>query len=175
MEFLNFKFFVYLKIPPERSCSLAYIEPHWCACLEWEDVPLSSSIVKQLGNTLIKTLNDYTESHRNLCALLSISKIMWVTKMRPNENLIKFNKNADIDGFVADLSSKMAIKSDIYQIQALLTPGDSLFEASVTHFFDSDRLELKLSDVSRINMYGRQARCIENEFPNLRKYCYCQN
>ncbi|KAF2882027.1 hypothetical protein ILUMI_24152 [Ignelater luminosus] len=166
---------LFTKVPSERSCAHAYIEPHWCACLEWNSVPLSEPLVQQLGNVLVNTLNNYTSTHRHLCAVLSVSQIFWVTKTRPNENLIKFYKNADLDGFIADMSSKMKIKNDIYQIKAMLTPGDSLFEASITHYFETNKLELKLSDISRINMYGRQARCIEDDFPNLRKYCYCKD
>lgn len=69
----------------------------------------------------------------------------------------------------------MKITSNLYQIKAQLQPGNSLFEASITHYVNENRFELKMSDVSRINMYGRQARCIENEFPHLRKYCYCRD
>lgn len=163
------------KIPPERSCVHAQIEPHWCACLEWSNMPLTDSIVKKLANTLVSTLNNYTNGHRNLCATLSIGKIFWVTKMRPNENFLKFNKNADIDGFVPDLSSKMKVKSDLYQLKVMLIPGESLFEASITYFFEKNEFRLNISDISRINMYGKQARCIENDFPNLRKYCYCKD
>ncbi|KAF5298478.1 hypothetical protein FQR65_LT01257 [Abscondita terminalis] len=166
---------LFSKIPVERSCGHAQIEPHWCSCLEWTNVSLTDSIVEKLGNTLVNTLNDYTSSHRNLCATLSLSKIFWVTKMRPNEKLLKFHKNADIDGFVPDLSSKMKVKSDIYQLKAMLLPGESLFEASITHFFETNDFHLNISDVSRINMYGKQARCIENDLPHLRKYCYCKD
>lgn len=73
------------------------------------------------------------------------------------------------------MSAKMKIRSDIYQIKALLVPGNSLFEASISHFHDTDEMSLKLSDVSRVNMYGKQARCIEENYPNLRKYCYCRD
>ncbi|KAF5295399.1 hypothetical protein FQA39_LY13060 [Lamprigera yunnana] len=163
------------KIPAERSCGHAQIEPHWCACLEWSNVPLTDPVITQLGNTLQNTLNNFTVGHRNLCAILSISKIFWVTKMRPNEKFLKFNKNADVDGFVPDLSSNMKAKSELYQIKAMLVPGESLFEASITHFFDKNEFNLNLSDISRINMYGRQAKCIENDLPHLRKYCYCKD
>lgn len=95
--------------------------------------------------------------------------------MAPNEKLIKFKKNADLDGFVADLSAKMGVKSDLYQIKLIVAPGDSKFEASVTHWLAQDRMEVKMSDISRINMYGNQARCVENKFPHLRKYCYCKD
>lgn len=86
---------------------------------------------------------------------------------------MKFKKNLDHDGFVADLSGTTQISSYTYQLKVVAVPGDSLFEASITHYLKDDRFDMKLSDVSRINLYGSQARCIENTFPNLRKYCYC--
>lgn len=166
---------LFSKIPPERGCAHAHIEPHWCACLEWINMDITNHVVKELGNTLVNTFNNYTSSHRNLCEVLSLSKIFWATKMSPNKNLLKFKKNADMDGFVPDLTSNMKVQKDLYQIKVMLVPGESLFEASITHDLQSNKFSLSLNDVSRINMYGKQARCIENEFPNLRKYCYCKD
>lgn len=96
-------------------------------------------------------------------------------KMSPNEHMLRFKKNSDFDGFLADLSAKMEIKNEMYQIKVMLKPGNSLFEASIVHDIRKNVLSLKLSDVSRINMYGRQARCVENDLPQLRKYCYCKD
>lgn len=127
-----------------------------------------------MGETVITTLNDYTSNYRNICEILSVSHIYWAMKMTPNQNLLKFNKNTDFDGFVADLSANMNINKELYQIKLMLSPGNSLFEASITHLLESNRLQLKLSDISRINMYGSQARCVENDLPQLRKYCYCK-
>ncbi|CAH0556728.1 unnamed protein product [Brassicogethes aeneus] len=166
---------LFSKIPAERNCADAYIEPHWCACLEWEKVSVSEPIVERLSAVFVKTLNDYTYDHANVCERLAIADILWVTKLKPNEKLVTFKKNADRDGFVGEFSAKMDIKFDMYQIKVMLKPGNSLFEASFTHHKADDRIDLKLSDVSRINMYGRQARCIEDDFPNLRKYCYCKD
>lgn len=69
----------------------------------------------------------------------------------------------------------MKINSNLYQIKVQLIPGNSLFESSITHFLNENKFEVKMTDISRINMYGRQARCIEDEFPQLRKYCYCKD
>lgn len=113
--------------------------------------------------------------HRDICEKLSLSNIIWAMKLAPNEMLLKFSRNADIDGFVADLSATMDIKTDLYQIKALFMPGKSLFEASIKHYRQSDKMELKISDISRTNMYGRQARCVEKTLPFLRKYCFCKN
>lgn len=164
-----------MQIPSDRSCAHAYIEPHWCACLDWHHIPITDSIVDRLSTTLVTTINNYTQTYRYLCEYLHIAQIYWVTKMAPNEHLVKFNKNADIDGFVADLTANTRVNYDMYQIKVMLKPGDSLFEASIKHILDKDKMELKISDISRINMYGRQARCVEQQLPYLRKYCFCKD
>ncbi|KAJ8960982.1 hypothetical protein NQ318_020286 [Aromia moschata] len=166
---------LFSRIPAERSCAHAYIEPHWCACLDWQQISAAEPIVERLGETFVTTLNNYTNNYRKLCEVLSISRIEWVTKMSPNQNLLRFNKNADLDGFVADLTANMKLRYDTYQIKVMLKPGNSLFEASITHDLDADKLQMKLSDVSRINMYGNQARCVEKGLPQLRKYCFCKD
>ncbi|KAI4464458.1 hypothetical protein MML48_3g00001665 [Holotrichia oblita] len=164
---------LFSKIPSQRSCVHANIEPHWCACMDWENVDLTLNIATRLADTFIATVNNYTADHREICASLRVSKIEWVTKMKPNEQLVKFSKNLDVDGFVADLSGHTNVLTHTYQIKLQAVPGDSIFEASITHYLKDDRLDLKISDISRVNKYGTQARCIEHTYPNLRKYCYC--
>ncbi|XP_017768642.1 PREDICTED: uncharacterized protein LOC108556871 [Nicrophorus vespilloides] len=164
---------LFTNIPKERSCAQAYIEPHWCACLEWNSISLSSPIIQRLGDEFVKILNDYTESQRTKCAILRISAIYWVSQLTPNENLLKYKKNHDYDGFVPDLTGKTDVSVNIYQMKVMLSPGDSLFEVTISHHLNEDQMEIKMSDISRINLYGRQARCIENSLHHLRKYCYC--
>lgn len=36
-------------------------------------------------------------------------------------------------------------------------------------------LQLQVEDISRINEYGSQAKCIEQSQEQLRKYCYCKD
>lgn len=95
--------------------------------------------------------------------------------MAPNEHMLRYKKNSDLDGFMADLSASVLKTYDTYQIKAMLKPGNSLFEASIVHDLEKNVLHLKMSDVSRINLYGRQARCVEKNLPHLRKYCFCKD
>lgn len=95
--------------------------------------------------------------------------------MAPNENLLKFSKNVDLEGFVPDMSARMHVSTNTYQIKVVLIPGKAIFEATITHNLARNTFEVKMSDISRINKYGRQARCVESSFPNLRKYCYCKD
>lgn len=164
---------LFSKIPADRSCAAAYIEPHWCACLQWTSVQLSDPIVARITHTFTRALNEYTLAQRNKCAKLAVAEVFWVNMLRPNDNLLKFRKNADVDGFIPDLGGTVLDVDNVFQIKVRTVPGDGLYEASVTHYVKEDRMELKMDLVSRINVYGRQARCIEHTLHNLRKYCYC--
>lgn len=162
-------------IPSERTCSEAFIEPHWCACLTWNNVNTSSSITPLIVNTVLSTLNNYTSNFRNLCDIWTMKNVRWLSKLVPNKSLVKFKQNKDRDGFLGDFTSNTVVNTEIYQINLELNPESALFEASVTHNLKDNTFKLKMSDISRINMYGKQARCIENTHPFLRKYCHCKN
>lgn len=162
------------KIPKTRSCADAYIEPHWCACLNWKAINTTLDIVTRVADTVITTINNFTKSNRFICENLNIYEIHWAMKLEPQENLLKFKQNADIDGFVPDLTSTTKVFTEIYQVKITTTPGYAIYEASVTHSLINDTLNAKISDISRINKYGVQANCIINLYPDLRKYCYCK-
>lgn len=110
-----------------------------------------------------------------MCYKLSVAQVLYVTKLRPNEDLIKFAEKADYDGFIPDLSAKTKVNTNIYQIKAVVIPGDSIYEASIRHNLDKGAFKLEMKDISRINTYGSHARCVEDDLPDLTKYCYCIN
>lgn len=165
---------LFSKIPENRSCADAYIEPHWCACLNWVEInDTNIPQVIQSAHAVIKVINEYTEKSRRICAPLKLSKVLWVGKLKPQDTLMKFKSNKDLDGFVADLTSNTIVATEMYQIKIMLSPGDSIFEASVVHHMAKNDFTVKLTDISRVNKYGNQARCIYDANPELRKYCYC--
>ncbi|CAG2067264.1 unnamed protein product, partial [Timema podura] len=53
---------LFKEIPLERTCSDAYIEPHWCACLDWEEVSLADSVVKRAARAFVDFLNKYVNT-----------------------------------------------------------------------------------------------------------------
>lgn len=72
-------------------------------------------------------------SYRNACAELQLERIQWAAKLVPNEVLLRFHKNADIDGFVADLSAHTAVTQEVYQLKVSTRPGGGLFEVSMKY------------------------------------------
>ena len=77
--------FLFVQIPIERTCADAFIEPHWCACLTWQEVSIDDSNVTAAAESFIRFLNSYTEEHRNICHVLKLEKILWSSKLIPTK------------------------------------------------------------------------------------------
>nr|CAD7197435.1 unnamed protein product [Timema douglasi] len=165
---------LFKEIPLERTCSDAYIEPHWCACLDWEEVSLEDSIVRRAARAFVDFLNKYTSEYRKLCASLRLERVQWAAHLVPNKGLLDFRRNADLDGFVADLTAHTDITQTVYQLKVATVPGGGLFEVSVRHDIGDNSFTIRVSDISRINRYGSSAHCVEDSAEHLRKYCYCK-
>lgn len=162
-------------VPKERTCADAYIEPHWCSCLSLQFLDQNLDLVKRAANAVVDKINIYTSEERRLCHSLTLSNITWAGKLQPRKTLLKFKTNRDLDGYLADLTSTSTkITKELYQVQVHVQPGDSIFEASLTHNLFTDQFIVKITDVSRINLYGKQANCIMKKNPDLRKFCYCR-
>jgi len=171
---------LFKQIPKNRSCSDAYIELHWCACLNWQPILLNDTnyegLLLKLANSIVVAINKATNAFRHLCFELELDHVNWAMRLRPHKDLLRFKNTRDMDGFLADMSDDTKMPTEeTYQLQVVLSPGQSLFEASVSYNLKDFTAETKLSQVSRINKYGTQANCIYDENPEIRKYCYCRN
>lgn len=165
------------KIPESRSCADAYIEPHWCVCLNWHQINNTrQETIARVAHAVVDAINQYTSGqYQEVCARLSLYEINWAAKLAPHDNLLRFKQSKDGDGFLADLTSKTQITSEMYQVKITVKPGKSIFEASVLHRLSTNEFQVKMTDISRVNKYGAQASCILESNPELRKYCYCRN
>lgn len=162
-------------VPKNRTCADAYIEPHWCSCLSLHFLNTSTALVKRAANAIVDKINVYTSEERHLCHILRLSNITWAGTLEPRQTLLKFKQNRDLDGYLADLSSTTTkITKELYQLQIHVEPGDSIFEASLNHELSTGQFVVNITDVSRINKYGDQARCILDKNPDLRKFCFCR-
>lgn len=131
--------------------------------------------MKKAANAIVDRINEYTNADRSLCHALSLFNITWAGTLQPRQSLLKFKQNRDLDGFLADLSSTTTkVTKELYQLQVIVQPGLSIFEASLKYNLETDRFSVNITDVSRINLYGDQARCIYDKNPDLRKFCYCR-
>lgn len=163
------------RIPEHRSCADAFIEPHWCSCLSWKALnDTTSEEVLRASKAVVETINKFTKEYRSMCHELRIDEVKWSAKLIPQKSLLHFKSNKDTDGFVADLSAHTKVTNDMYQVKIVTNPSGAIYESSVLYDFSKNEFHAKLSDISRVNKYGEQARCIYKENPELRKFCFCR-
>lgn len=146
--------------------------------MNWHQINDTQKDTDILGaaRAIVNKLNELTAVHRHKCAVLRLYKIKWAAKLAPHDNLLRFKQNKDFDGFLADLTSiTTKVRSEMYQLKLIVNPGQSIFEASVTHDLLTNEFVVKPTDISRVNKYGSQAECILESEPELRKYCYCNS
>lgn len=161
------------EVPLGRTCADAHIQTHWCTCLSWKVVKTTDATVKHIAQNLVDKINQETDRERQLCANLALKTIEKALIYKPNKDLIRFRQSKDADGEVADLSGKMEYSVQYYQINFRTTPGDALYEASVTWDIKINNAVINLNDVSHINAYGDLPHCIIDKDYFLAKWCVC--
>nr|KAG5702608.1 hypothetical protein BaRGS_027994 [Batillaria attramentaria] len=172
---------LFREIPEKRTCSDAYIAPHWCACLDWQDVDQQDANVQKAVKTAVDTINSYTASSRRSCAELRLDEITSSAKYITSTNDYKTEKI--MRNYLAnDQAQKDVLQSyvstlkgnaELYQVSFITQPGHGQFEVTCVRDVTSDTFTVSSNAISRLNKYGSAPACIEKRFPHLRPYCYC--
>ena len=158
------------EIPRSRTCDQADIEPHWCACMNWQKLTISSKEQK-LCQAAVDFLNSLTQSVRAQCAELRLKEAQQVAVMQTPEALRKFKKTKDADGYVPELSDTTKLQVGIYMLKFVTEPNDGIYEMTIE--LKGGKLVFNDRTISRTNAYGDQPKCVMDKMPHLRKYCYC--
>lgn len=160
-------------IPRTRSCAEADILLHWCACLQWVNVSKSDPIYERVANALVTFINSLV-SENSKCATRKLLFIEWVTQQRPNDKILKYDGFADKDGYLPVFGKPIKLVDKFYQVQVVISPGRAVFEGTVTLTPD-DKILVAENDISRINAYSDEPKCVIDTHPHLSKYCYCKS
>jgi hypothetical protein len=151
------------KISLNRNCFHIGISQHYCVCEErWQNLSVEQLDVHEAVNFTISSINLLIKTAKDLCIDLKLKKILSA------EKLTKRNKN-------------------IYKIEFSTYPNDGIYESlSYSGYkegfeFTSDSFSIaSRNDISRIDAYGGQPKCVANFGSNnnlmldLRKFCYCK-
>lgn len=135
------------EIPVERTCDDAQISPHWCVCDPYEELDPSSAHVHRATKHAIFHLNNMVADFKDLCAVLSLKSVLNAEVHTPADRSLGVN----------------------YRVVFLVEPSGGKFEATVQRKESQFKV---LGDVSRINKYGKQSRCV-SEF-KLKPVCFCR-
>lgn len=140
---------LFLPIPSNRTCQMAGIADHWCTC--HRDVTISKSSIEVIEGSahlvrfLNKLLNEYPK-----CAPLRLKEVLEASEMitgKPEKNEVGWRE---------------------FMLVIRTEPGDGEFEATLRY---NSRQWAVAGTVSRLNQYGEQSKCVEDNL--LKLYCYC--
>lgn len=161
-------------VPENRTCKDAEIESHWCACLKSETISVSQPVIITSVKKIISLINGLLRNFLALCHRLSLSRIIKSSSFKTNDQVLKFKKSSDTDGRIPDLSDTLHSAVTHYQITFETVPGHALFEGTVSVNHETGEITASEKEISRINRYNDDARCIEKSYPSVRPYCYCK-
>ncbi|KAH3733495.1 hypothetical protein DPMN_039924 [Dreissena polymorpha] len=164
---------LFSKIPKQRSCSDAGIEPHWCACLNWQNVSTSDSIVAALAEHIVESFNKMLANFSHLCHKLILQQVITAVQLISNDHVLKFKQSKDNDGRIADFSDNTKSELQYFQLKFETMPGEGRFEATVSIDVKTGKIFVGKYDISRINKYNDAPKCIADKHPELRPYCVC--
>ncbi|CAF1010931.1 unnamed protein product [Adineta steineri] len=160
-------------IPSERTCDDLNLEPHWCSCLQWNNITIDDIKIKQATRFIINYINKQLSVVDNqLCHQLQLHSIHNAQIYRPNQALLRFSKSSDIDGRIPKYDDKH-LNITFYQITFETKPNNAIYEATTQYSTRSSGFNMDLNHISRLNAYKSSASCIETSYSHLRKFCYC--
>ena len=163
-------------IPASRDCGQAGVAEHYCPCLQWKAADQSHVHIQKSAEAVVEFINNLTSSDERsarLCYRLKLKEILTGYQQIQNQKFQRYLGSADSDGRVPEFAKgKVRANECNYQVQIRTQPGGGLFEAPLR--FRDGRFTVS-GDISRINMYGEQPRCVLDTRPDLRKYCLCKD
>ena len=149
-----------------RDCKEVGINPFWCVCSHYTPVmnayqdPTIQKIARAMINTINKIVRTTSQTALDKCHELSLNIISRASKM-----MKRFSNTRRTSG-AGDVFHT-------YEIVFKTNPCGGIFEATAE--YDTKTQQIKVNEnISRINRYGDQPKCIQQQFPYLRKYCCCK-
>lgn len=159
------------EIPAVRSCKDAHIPSHWCPCLQWTAVDSVHNHVQRAVSEAVRYMNDLNMREPlavKHCASLALSQVKHSEVETPSNEVLRFYQSKN--GQYVSYEGPGVKNKCNYQITFQTVPNNGIFETSVS--YSGGEFHVK-GEVSRIDAYGNQPKCIANSLPHLRKYCFC--
>lgn len=166
---------LFSNINRSRDCESAGVAEHYCPCVRWKEIDTHSSHVRLAAQAVVDHVNNLTLSDPlglNLCSRLQLHEILAAYQKLPNVKVAQFLGSKDIHGRKPKFSRSARVDECLYQVQLQTVPGNGLYEASVNFQDGAYRVS---GEISRINLYGEQPKCIVDKRPDLRKFCLCKD
>ncbi|CAF0882063.1 unnamed protein product [Brachionus calyciflorus] len=170
------------KIQNDRTCSQAGIDQHWCACLKRTELVIDKYLEK-MAMEFINYINEVVlKDHLDKCVKLGLDKINRVDQLETYISTDKRKKAKEKFSFFGRLLEEPKIEKDFNKFFFQITTSNNnggVYEFTITDEFDfvngKSNYLIDKSSISRVNKYGNSSYCIFNDYPDLRKFCFCKN
>ncbi|KAI3388213.1 hypothetical protein SNEBB_006113 [Seison nebaliae] len=173
-KFENRGISIFQSIPPERTCIDADVNVNWCNCLKWKylNVKNDNNTILYIGEKVEYLLNEHLKRASGLCLPLSVIHIYTLQRYSASDILIHYVAIKEIDtGERQGIEAKDIV--NYYSIKIRTQPGNGLFDILIHHNIRTNEFSLDVDNISRINLYGSQSKCVANTNADLLKFCYC--
>lgn len=166
---------LFQNIPEDRDCAASGIPEHYCPCVQLRKIPTAHLHVRKAATGLVARINKILNADdlgSKMCATLKLSEIRSAYQNLNHPKVVRFLGSKDTDGYIPQFRNHTSDYECNYQLLIETAPGAGLFEATVQlldgkfHYGDDE--------ISRINEYRNQPKCIAQRRPYLRKFCYCK-
>ncbi|XP_026757264.2 uncharacterized protein LOC113516955 isoform X2 [Galleria mellonella] len=140
---------LFMPIPSNRTCKMAGITDHWCTCHRDNNIANNSSEAVEASTHLLIYLNKMLSEYEK-CAKLKLVAI------------------AEAAEIIASKSEDDKIESREIMTIIRTEPGNGIFEGTLRY---GNGEWTMTGSVSRLNLYGNQSYCVDDNVIKL--YCYC--
>jgi hypothetical protein len=158
-------------IPAQRTCDHLKLAPHWCSCLEWQQINVKNDIkINRVATNIVNYINQLLATvTQSLCHPLQLDSIFSALMYQPNKTI---STSVDGDGQGSAYRNKT---NDIvfYQLTFGTKPNGGIYEATIQYATQTGSLIIDHTDISRLNAYKSSADCVVRSYPHLRKFCFC--
>jgi hypothetical protein len=162
------------EIPEDRTCKSIPILDHWCACQTSEPIN-NLEIINPISEFIVKSVNELlSEKFSDKCVELKLDKIISSYEQHFSDKILQFEQSLNdvLERHVIYKKEPVKEVTKHYMLTIKVKPSNALFEATVSLNTITGKMRL-IGDISRINLYGRQSICIDDQF--MKRYCFCKD
>ena len=179
---------LFTPISPQRTCDQARVDSHWCACMKRNELEVDAYLVRMAESFVEYVNKEILGRHMKKCRPLRLESVTRVYLLESTIDL-KYASNRSAFDFL-DLSKLNLLKPppveqdyQKYLFQVVLRPSKAYFEFTVemenklnegAPLPNDIKVKINKDKISRIDKYGNSSQCIAEQYPDLRKYCYCR-
>ena len=170
---------LFTQLNRSRTCADIGVEAHWCPCLSWTELNASTPQAFDIAHRVVEYINNLTSTSDKvltLCERLSLRNITFFSLLTGNSQVQQFQGSGDIHGRVARFDrnthhSDMHVEKR-FEVHFETLPNNGFYEATVEIVGEG----LKISgEISRVNAYKDQPKCVADTHIHLLKFCFCKN